>query len=122
MGMDELVERINKVREYKGVTGKVFANMVEIKYTTVYNYLIGKQIPSSLFLLRILSVFNEISAEWLMRGTGSMIRKENKESELIKELADTKVKLLVAEGITKKLTEIVEGRMTTEQEEKKKAM
>lgn len=120
--MDELVERINKVREYKGVTGKVFANMVEIKYTTVYNYLIGKQIPSSLFLLRILSVFNEISAEWLMRGTGSMIRKENKESELIKELADTKVKLLVAEGITKKLTEIVEGRMTTEQEEKKKAM
>ena len=43
-----------------------------------------------------------------------MIRKESQEKQLIKELADLKIKLLVSEGITKKMTEIVQARMTEE--------
>lgn len=109
--MKELVERINKIREYKGLTSKALANVIDMKYSTMNNYLNGKQAPTAEFLSKILSKFLDISAEWLMRGDGEMIRRENQEKNLIRELADLKVKLLVSEGITKKLTEIVRGRM-----------
>lgn len=109
--MKELVERINKIREYKGLTSKALANVIDMKYSTMNNYLNGKQAPTAEFLSKILSKFLDISAEWLMRGDGEMIRKGSQEKNLIRELADLKVKLLVSEGITKKLTEIVQGRM-----------
>lgn len=107
----ELTERINKIREYKGLTGKALAIEIDMKYSTMNNYLNGKQKPTAEFICRILSKYLDISAEWLMRGEGTMLRKESQEKQLIKELADIKVKLLVSEGITKKLTEIVQGRM-----------
>lgn len=109
--MKELVERINKIREYKGLTSKALASAIDMKYSTMNNYLNGKQAPTAEFLCKLLSKFLDISAEWLMRGDGEMIRKEKQERNLVRELADLKVKLLVSEGITKKLTEIVQGRM-----------
>ena len=112
--MDELVDRINKIREYKGLTSKALAFEIDMKYSTMNNYLNGKQMPTAEFLGRILYKYLDISAEWLMRGEGAMIRKESQEKQLIKELADLKIKLLVSEGITKKLTEIVQARMTEE--------
>ena len=114
MVMEELVDRINKIREYKGLTSKALAFEIDMKYSTMNNYLNGKQMPTAEFLGRILSKYLDISAEWLMRGEGAMIRKESQEKQLIKELADLKIKLLVSEGITKKLTEIVQARMTEE--------
>lgn len=110
MCVEEFVERINKVREYKGLTGKALAAEIDMKYTTMNNYLNGKQMPTAEFILRVLSKYSDISAEWLMRGDGEMIRRDSQEKQLVKELADLKVKLLVSEGITKKLTEIVQGR------------
>ncbi len=114
MGIEELVERINKIREYKGLTSKALASEIDMKYSTMNNYLNGKQMPTAEFICRILSKYLDISAEWLMRGEGAMIKKESQEKQLIKELADLKVKLLVSEGITQKLTEIVQARMAEE--------
>ena len=114
MVMDELVDRINKIREYKGLTSKALACEIDMKYSTMNNYLNGKQMPTAELLCRILSKYLDISAEWLMRGDGAMIRKESQEKQLIKELADLKIKLLVSKGITKKMTEIVQARMTEE--------
>lgn len=109
--MEELVERINKIREYKGLTGKALSDEIGMKYSTMNNYLNGNQDPTVPFLIRILDKYPDVSAEWLMRGEGAMIKKKSMEDELTKELADLKVKLLVSEGVTKKLTEIVQGRV-----------
>lgn len=109
--MEELVERINKIREYKGLTGKALSDEIGMKYSTMNNYLNGNQDPTVPFLMRILDKYPDVSAEWLMRGEGAMIKKKSMEDELTKELADLKVKLLVSEGVTKKLAEIVQGRV-----------
>lgn len=108
------MERINKIRDYKGLTSKALSNEIGMKYSTMNNYMNGKQDPTVPFVLRILAKYPEVSAEWLLRGEGAMIKKKNQEEELIRELADLKVKLLVSEGITKKLTEILQGRMTAD--------
>ena len=78
--MEELVDRINKIREYKGLTSKALDCEIDMKYSTMNNYLNGKQMPTAEFLCRILSKYLDISAEWLMRGEGAMIRKEVKRS------------------------------------------
>ena len=60
------------------------------------------------FVDRILSTYVDVSAEWLLRGVGSMFKEDKPTDEaLLKELADMKVKLLVQEGITKELRDML---------------
>ena len=50
-----------------------------------------------------------LSADWLLRGKGTMFYEEDKPTDeaLLKELAEAKVKLLVQEGITKELRDML---------------
>ena len=60
-----MINRIKEVITYSGLSERGFAIKCGLKPTTINNQLIGKR---------------EISAEWLLRGTGSMlIQKEETE-------------------------------------------
>lgn len=106
-----LADRINEVREYYKLSGNALAVRIDMKYTTIYNYLNGKD-PSAEFLMRLKSTFVDIDMNWLFTGKGSMLlSKAVTPDKLIKELADTKTELLIQKGVTERLCKIIEERL-----------
>ena len=115
--MEELVKRINEIREYYKLSGRALAAKIDMKYTTINNYLNGTKDPSAEFLRRLKSTFLDISADWLLVGEGSMFKDEKPSNEEItRELADAKVRMLVQEGIIDRLSKIIENKIDGKQE------
>lgn len=106
--MEGLRDRINEVRDHYRLSNRGFAEAVGAKPAATNNYLNGTKEPSLEFVDRILSTYVDVSAEWLLRGIGSMFKEDKPTDEaLLKELAEMKVKLLVQEGITKELRDML---------------
>lgn len=106
--MEGLRDRINEVRDHYRLSNRGFAEAVGAKPAATNNYLNGTKEPSLEFVDRILSTYVDVSAEWLLRGVGSMFKEDKPTDEaLLKELAEAKVKLLVQEGITKELRDML---------------
>ena len=75
-----MINRIKEVITYSGLSERGFAIKCGLKPTTINNQLIGTGEISLATIIAISSSFEEISAEWLLRGTGSMlIQKEETE-------------------------------------------
>lgn len=66
-------ERINVVLKHFGKTPNGLANMLEMTPSTVNRQLKGDQALSSKVIEGVLSVFPDVSAEWLLRGKGDML-------------------------------------------------
>ncbi len=110
--MEELVKRINEVRDYYKLSGRALAIKLGLKYTTVNNYLNGVKAPSAEFLVALKSIFLDISADWLLVGEGSMFKeKQPSYDSLMKELAAAKMELLVQKGITEGIKDILVGKL-----------
>ena len=106
--MEGLRARINEIKDYYRLSNRGFAEAVGGKPAATNNYLNGTKEPSLEFVDRILSTYVDISAEWLLRGEGSMFKEDNPTDEaLLKELTETKVKLLVKEGVVKELRDML---------------
>lgn len=76
------LQRVRQVIEMAGMSVSKFAEKVNIGQTTLNNQLLEKRALSIDVLNKILNAFPELSAEWLLRGKGSMyIATESGESE-----------------------------------------
>ena len=71
-----VIERINAVLKHFGKTPNGLANMLEMIPSTVNRQLKGDQALSSKVIEGVLSVFPDVSAEWLLRGKGEMLISE----------------------------------------------
>jgi transcriptional regulator with XRE-family HTH domain len=106
--MEGLRDRINEVRDHYRLSNRGFAEAIGAKPAATNNYLNGTKEPSLEFVDKILSTYVDVSAEWLLRGVGSMFKEDKPTDDaLLKELAEAKVKLLVQEGITKELRDML---------------
>ncbi|WP_278758118.1 helix-turn-helix domain-containing protein, partial [Alistipes putredinis] len=79
--MDTLIDRIKMIIEAKGYSPRAFAIAIGFNYSTLNNYLTGRRstIDSEL-IEKALTSFDDISAEWLLRGKGDiLIQKEETE-------------------------------------------
>ena len=87
-----MIERIKKVISVKAKSPREFALLIDFNYSTLNNYLNGrrKSIDSEM-LSKIVSTFDDISANWLLTGKGSMI--ESLANEML-EVNDKYCKLL----------------------------
>lgn len=75
-----ILQRINELREYTGMSKSTLAASIGMEQTTLNNQFLGKRAISIDLVIGALKSFEEISAEWLLRGTGSMlIQKEETE-------------------------------------------
>lgn len=112
--MKGLRERINEIKDHYRLSNRGFATALGTKPAATNNYLNGTKEPSLDFVNAILSKYMDVSADWLMRGKGTMFYKDEPSwEEITKELADTKVKLIVQEGIIDRLSKILENRIDT---------
>lgn len=119
--MEGLRERINEVKDHYRLSNRGFATALGTKPAATNNYLNGTKEPSLDFVNAILSKYVDISADWLMRGKGTMFYEDKPSSEEItRELADAKVKMLVQEGVIERLTKILENKTNGNQEKYKR--
>ena len=65
--------RLREVMEYKGLSIKAFAELLDMPYRTLQNYLLNERDPSAEVLIKISDVLN-VDLNWLMRGEGNMFR------------------------------------------------
>lgn len=69
-------ERINKLISYYDISANEMARRVGGSRTKVYNAINGKVSPGFETIEAILSTFPDVSAEWLVRGDGAMMKSE----------------------------------------------
>lgn len=65
--------RLREVMEYKGLSIKAFAELLDMPYRTLQNYLLNERNPSAEVLIKISDVLN-VDLNWLIRSEGSMFR------------------------------------------------
>lgn len=66
-------DRIKKFMEYKGISPSELADAIGVQRSNVTHVLKGRNKPSFQFMEKLLQVYPEINAKWLMLGEGNMI-------------------------------------------------
>lgn len=98
-------ERLKEVKRYYDLSGRKLASVLGLSPATVTNYLGGVKAPSYEFIIALLSTYPDISAEWLLRGEGSMLRSVPVDLDAMRKKYETEI--LVKDGIIKELRSIV---------------
>lgn len=71
-----IYQRIMSILEDKQLSVNAFSKMVNMSQTTLNTQLKGERTLSANVVAKVLETFPEVSSEWVMRGEGSMYRKE----------------------------------------------
>jgi len=74
-------ERINRILRYYNLSSSQFADEIGVQRSSVSHVITGRNKPGFDFIQKIIGVFPDISAEWLITGVGSMLRDEKPRSE-----------------------------------------
>ena len=67
-----IYQRIMLILDDKQVSVNALSKLVEMSQTTLNTQLKGERALSANVVSKVLSVFPDVSAEWLMRGVGTM--------------------------------------------------
>lgn len=70
---EDILKRIDELRRSFNMNKSTFAKFIGMEQTTVNNQFLGKRSISIDLIINILRSFENISAEWLLRGKGSML-------------------------------------------------
>ncbi len=97
--LEPLFNRIQEVIKYSKLNDRKFCERIGFGYSTYKNYTLGYRNPSNIELYaKTLYTYVEISAEWLIRGEGEMIRADNQNqlsaSETIKMINEMRKELI----------------------------
>lgn len=89
--VEDVSGRISKLIEFLNVGPNIFMSRVNVSRQTYHNLKTGRSKPDYKTIYAILSGFPEVSAEWLMRGDGSILKEEGptkEEFEMIKKQSE----------------------------------
>lgn len=71
-----IYQRITLILEDKQLSVNALSKLVEMSQTTLNTQLKGERALSANVVAKVLSVFPDVSAEWVVRGVGTMYHKE----------------------------------------------
>lgn len=83
-----MIERVKRLIDCKSKSVREFANMINVKQVTLNQQIAGSRSLSLDVVSAILNSFEDISAEWLLRGVGEMFIQES--TEYADKLSDEK--------------------------------
>ena len=83
-----MLSRISQLIESTGLNPTAFAAKIGVQQMTLWGQLNGKRKLSLDTVNAILEAFPDISAEWLMRGTGGMKKGDDEHERRISQLID----------------------------------
>lgn len=76
--------RIRELIQFSGITDNAFAKKIGVTQSVVASMFQRGTEPSAKVITSILCTYEEISAEWLLRGKGSMLIQKEVEPEIEK--------------------------------------
>lgn len=74
----KVIERINDWLKFKHLTTNQLSKILGISPSSVYGYLQGSSKAPMSFVVLLIESFPDISAEWLLRGDGEMLKPAKK--------------------------------------------
>ena len=66
-------DRIQQLIDLKGISGGELADKLGVQRSNVSHVLNGRNKPGAVFLEKLLQVFPELNARWLLTGEGNML-------------------------------------------------
>jgi len=81
-------ERIRKFMEYKGISPSELADTIGVQRSNVTHVLKARNKPSFQFIEKLLQVYPELNAKWLLLGIGSMVDAPSKTRTLFDQVPD----------------------------------
>ena len=117
--MEEINIRIKEYVAARKLNGTSLARELDFSPVSVNQWLSGKRKVSWEFVQAILNNDEKLSSDWLTRGRGEMYESGTNSNEsstqITRELADAKVKMVVQEGIIDKLLKVIGGKIEDRQ-------
>jgi transcriptional regulator with XRE-family HTH domain len=80
--MENFTNRLLKILENKNLSASQFAEKIGVQRSSVSHILSGRNKPSLDFIIKIITVFSDISLDWLIKGV-----KSNKTINIQKEIS-----------------------------------
>jgi transcriptional regulator with XRE-family HTH domain len=71
-----MIQRILEIMKVKGLTPSQFADEIGVQRSGISHLMSGRNNPSLEFITKVLEKFPDVSAEWLVRGTGNRLLEE----------------------------------------------
>lgn len=81
-------DRIRKFMEYKGITPSELADTIGVQRSNVTHVLKSRNKPSFQFIEKMLQVYPDLNAKWLLLGTGPMVETTAKGRTLFDQLTE----------------------------------
>ena len=81
-------DRIRKFMEYKGITPSELADTIGVQRSNVTHVLKSRNKPSFQFIEKMLTVYPDLNAKWLLLGTGPMVETIAKSRTLFDQLTE----------------------------------
>jgi len=76
-------DRIKEYIEYKGITAGELAISLDVQRSNISHILNGRNKPGAALIEKMLVVFPDLNARWLLTGDGSMINSVSEETSSI---------------------------------------
>lgn len=83
-----MVNRISKIIESMGLNPTSFAAKIGVQQRTLWNQLNGQRELSLETVIAIIENIPDVSTEWLLRGTGEMMKGNDAQDKRIENLID----------------------------------
>lgn len=81
-------DRIRKFMEYKGISPSELADTIGVQRSNVTHVLKSRNKPSFQFIEKMLQVYPDLNAKWLLLGTGPMVETPTKNKTLFDQLTE----------------------------------
>jgi transcriptional regulator with XRE-family HTH domain len=83
-------DRIIKFMTHENLTATRFADEIGVQRSSISHILSGRNNPSFEFIQKMLGRYKQLNAEWLLVGTGSMLKKNDQSESIPPKPAETK--------------------------------
>ncbi len=78
-----MIDRIQLILKSKNLSSSQFADEIQVQRSSISHILSGRNKPSLDFIMKILSTYSEVNADWLIFGKGQMVKQEKSDLEMI---------------------------------------
>jgi transcriptional regulator with XRE-family HTH domain len=78
-----MIDRIQLILKSKNLSPSQFADEIKVQRSSISHILSGRNKPSLDFVMKILSTYPEVNADWLIFGKGQMVKQEKSDPKMI---------------------------------------
>ena len=78
-----MIDRIQLILKSKNLSPSQFADEIQVQRSSISHILSGRNKPSLDFIMKILTTYPEVNADWLIFGKGQMVKLEKSDPESI---------------------------------------